>query len=897
MCRRLTACVMTHGHLDIEWYQPMRSFAFWTMEAIDRLIEECGRDADAPTYTLDGQVFPLEEYLAARPENRGALEALIARGKLRIGPFYTQFDEWLPSPEGMVRNCLAGGRAARRYGRPMRVGYLPDNFGHPAQLPQVLNGFGIDTLLFMRGMPWVRRDFPDEFRWTGIDGSSLCAVYFRDGYSRIYGKNVENFAEDFIPQFRTAPYAQDYISYEHYLELTTIDDPDRHAREMIAYVEKIAPCFPSGVVPVMLGCDHSPPHVGLRAAVERANSQQTGIEFIVTEPEAYTERAKAAGRWEEVRCELLGTRFQFLLLGALSARSYIKRQNFAAEALIERYAEPLTACAHRLGARDERELLGEAWKLLMMNHAHDSIHGSSVDAVHDEMTARYHQVLEIGAGLAHRALGNLAARMPHPWREGEQGILFYRPAPNAADQSAEVWLPFGENMRLTDAAGNALPCQFLPREALEENDLGQPSALYYPTEKLSRWLVALPAERSQFSVAVARPGSADAEKPMMTGADFIENGRLRVRADGATIAIEDLRDGRIFRGLNLIEEQAEAGDYWDTSPTWLPSETVLTTRAGASVRVTESGPVRARMEIETAMSVPRCLERGRRSAERVDMAVRFEVSLYRDSDRVDVALTIGNTARDHRLSLIFAPGINGEVLSQNAFAAFERPDADRSHDGECAQPSTRLFPFREWLAIRDGQRGMAIACKGLYDYEPAADPVSGETFCRLTLLRGVGNMGRINMKMRKGVAAWSAPSENAQCLGLQRFEFSYFPFVRGEEKALIGRIEAYLYPPIAHAVRSARQGSDFLCPSSPFGWAEENIRFSAFKAAEDGEGYILRLYEDLGERTDARIQLHGFTQARLCDLNEAPIEELAIEDSAIRVSFDPYRIRTIWLKG
>ena len=74
-------------------------------------------------------------------------------GKLTIGPFYTQFDEWIPAGESMVRNCLWGDRMSKFWGgQPLKAGYLPDNFGHPDQLPQIFRNFGIDSLLFTRGM-------------------------------------------------------------------------------------------------------------------------------------------------------------------------------------------------------------------------------------------------------------------------------------------------------------------------------------------------------------------------------------------------------------------------------------------------------------------------------------------------------------------------------------------------------------------------------------------------------------------------------------------------------------------------------------------------------------------------------------------------------------------------
>ncbi|MGI6237729.1 MAG: glycosyl hydrolase-related protein [Candidatus Excrementavichristensenella sp.] len=898
MSSHVMACVITHGHLDIEWYQSMRAFAFWTEEALDRLIRQCSEDEDAPSYTLDGQVFPLEQYLSMRPENESAVRELIAWGKLCIGPFYTQFDEWLPSPEAMVRNCLFGDREARKYGHPMKVGYLPDNFGHPAQLPQLLRGFGIDSLLFMRGMPYVREDYPDEFTLRGPDGSTLSVIHFRDGYSRIYGKNIQNFAEDFIPQFRTIPWAPDYISYEHYMEMTTVDDPERHAREMVDYVEKVARWFPSGVIPVMVGCDHSPPHVGLKAAVEAANRIQDTVTFVITDPEDYVRRAKGGCVHEWLDGELLGSRFQYLLLGALSTRSYLKRQNFSAEALIERYAEPLSCLAQMRGGLMRKSLLDEAWKLLMCNHAHDSVHGSSVDPVHDEMVSRYHQVEQIASGIAHQSLAHLGAGVARRLKGNEQGVLFYSPSSPGHARYVRVWLPLRkEGLHLTDESGRVLASQPIPREAPEENDLGQPSALYYPTEKLGQWLVALPEDGQALSLAMVRDGERPAIEGVRTGEDWMENCHLIVRAQGTCLCVEDKRSGMVYPGLNLLREQAEAGDFWDTSPTWLSSEEVLSSRFTADTQVVEKGPIRACMRIHWVMSVPLELTNGRRSETRADMPFTATISLYAGIPRVDVEMEFDNTARDHKISLVMPAGVRGEVFSQNAFAAFARSKQDRSHDSQCVQPATRLFPFREWLAVTDGVAGMAIAARGLYDYTPGEDAVTGQTICEMTLLRGVGNMSRINMKMRKGVAAWSAPTQSGQCPGPQRICWAYFPLDTGDMGTLTKEIEGYLYPPIAHVARGEHGASADLYPFTPVTWDTPNVRFSTLKQAEDGDGYVLRLYENLGKATKMHLHLDGFFRVAFSSLNEDKGGDVPVENGGISLFVKPFEIVTLRLWG
>ena len=115
--RKTTGYVISHGHMDIEWYMPMRSYRFWTVEALDELLRISKEHPEFVTYVLDGQTCVLDIYLQARPSAKADMEELIKKGVLSIGPFFSQFDEWLISAESMVRNCLYGNRSCRTLGR------------------------------------------------------------------------------------------------------------------------------------------------------------------------------------------------------------------------------------------------------------------------------------------------------------------------------------------------------------------------------------------------------------------------------------------------------------------------------------------------------------------------------------------------------------------------------------------------------------------------------------------------------------------------------------------------------------------------------------------------------------------------------------------------------------
>ncbi|NTW36940.1 MAG: hypothetical protein HGB17_12590 [Syntrophobacteraceae bacterium] len=101
----------------------------------------------------EGLSASLEDYLQVRPEREAELRGYIEAGRILVGPWYILPDEFLVSPEATIRNLLEGDRVTRRFGPKMRVGYLPDTFGHIGQMAQILRGFGIDAACVWRPRP------------------------------------------------------------------------------------------------------------------------------------------------------------------------------------------------------------------------------------------------------------------------------------------------------------------------------------------------------------------------------------------------------------------------------------------------------------------------------------------------------------------------------------------------------------------------------------------------------------------------------------------------------------------------------------------------------------------------------------------------------------------------
>ena len=894
--------VISAGHLDIEWYQPLRSFRFWTVQSLEDLKTAAARD-DFGCYVLDGQVYPLEEYLDVVPEDIDEMKQLIADKKLVIGPFYTQFDEWLPSAENMIRNCLYGKKYADSYGGYMRAGYLPDNFGHPMQLPQILNGFGLDSLMFMRGMPELPDGYPDEFLYEGIDGSKVLVSHFRETYTGAF--NIFNKKIDPL-QKRDVPYYEGYLSFEHHREMAVHDDPKRIAEDLIGNARRIQERYPSGIIPLISGYDHLPPQINIGDSVTMANKLQDEFDFVMGSAEDYVkavyENLSDPLIYKE---ELIGSMYQYVLLGALSTRSYLKRQNFACEVMLERYAEPLIALSEMHGYKNKQRLMEESWKLMMINSAHDSIHGSSTDEVHLEMESRYAAVRQNTAGVINEALTHMENHVNHWWKSnGGRGVMYYTPVTSDFAQPMEIWLPIGDNnVKMIDSDGNYLPTQILPREKPEVNGKGELRNWYFPHQSYRKVLFMANATEGKINSVAAQIVDEEVkndDNEFTYTNKSIENEFLRIETNNGLINITDKDTGNTFYNLNLLVDEADAGDAWDSSPTWYPNGQVLSSSQPISSRIIKNGEVSTVLTVSGYMQIPYNLMNGEvRSYSLQHVFVTFEITLYKGIKRVDVKLIFDNTVKDHRLRLSIPTGIKTDnIISQGQLAILQRPIERTKEDKKWLQPPTHLLPFREWAAVNDGKKGLAIAFKGVYDYEAEVSHYTGEVNLSFTLLRAIEIMGRMNTMQRKGGASDAVHTPGAQCIGTHEIEWSYIPYTPSETDIapFLPLAQSFLYPPITHAVRNYIDTNTSANSIAPFYSCDSgNIIFSAFKKKLCGDGYILRMYENQGIAGDIEIKITDSFNGEvwLADMKEDAIEKITLTDNVIKLKLSGYKAVTL----
>jgi alpha-mannosidase len=181
--------IVPHTHWDREWYAPFQRYRVQLVHLVDDLLDLLEADPSFTRFLLDGQTAVIDDYLAIRPDALDRLQALARDRRLQVGPWMILMDEFMVSGETIVRNLQHGltrtaeldGSAESDGTRAMLVGYLPDMFGHIAQMPQLLRLAGVVHAGVWRGVPAaiVRT----AFWWRAPDGSTVRAEYLYGSYS------------------------------------------------------------------------------------------------------------------------------------------------------------------------------------------------------------------------------------------------------------------------------------------------------------------------------------------------------------------------------------------------------------------------------------------------------------------------------------------------------------------------------------------------------------------------------------------------------------------------------------------------------------------------------------------------------------------------------------------
>ncbi len=908
MSERRNVVIVSHTHWDRAWYVTFQEFRARLVRLVDRLLKIMDEQPDYRVFMLDGQMAVLEDYLEVRPQRQPELVSLCEQGRLKIGPWYVLADEFLVSPESLIRNMILGQRMGEVYGGVSKIGYVPDGFGHIAQLPQILNGFGIDNAIFWRGLGEEGERLGTEFLWKAPDGSAVTTIWMPYGYH-----NISN------------------LGYAiHWGDISQMQFGSDLALDQIRKaVDALSEIGHTSSILLMNGIDHEEPEPRLPEIIALANERFSDCEFVQGTIAEHLENVRAAApNLPEFSGEFRWGKYSEILQGVYATRIHLKQRNHQIETLLERYTEPLAAIASLSGAtvpEGTQDLIWKAWHWLLKNHPHDDIYGCGIDPVHEEMGFRFSQAEQIGELIVRDSLRQIGREVDFTGQEG-MPVLAYNPLNWRRQEmvSGEIDFDFddprADAFQLIDSKGRNVPVQILSDERV----------FWMETLKANqkrRVRVAFPADVPSCGYA-----SYYVQKPSATSREYEHPDDLKIHMDGAEnrylafriaqdggLTINDKITGASYAEIHHFEDVDDAGDEYSSSPCE-NSQTVSTRGDHASIQQVVTGQNLATYEVNWNLQIPVGLtpDRKNRSADTVDLPITSRIAIYRDQPGLYIETEIDNRAQDHKLRVIFPTGLNPEQsIVDQAFLVLPR-DIDLPESSGWIEDPTHLMHQRAFTSLQEGGHGLAIVNRGLPAVEVTR--ITEGTEISLILLRSVGWLSRDDLSTRRVAAGPLVPTPGAQCIGKYVFEYAILPHAGDWREVykqaygynaslLVARADTHEGldlremnitrddPEMVKPIEWPRGGQNpdrlsFISAEKP------ELVISALKRSIDGESLIVRFFNISPETVAARIKTYRpLEQAWLVNLNEESQEQLPLEgDHSVQVQVRGHQIITFEFK-
>lgn len=546
-----------HAHMDVAYLWPVSQIRQKNARTYSNVLRLMERHEG---FSFSHSQPQLYDWTARdHPEIFDGIKARVAEGRWEIlGGMWVEPDANMPGPESLVRQI----QLARRYcdetfgpGAETRVLWLPDTFGFPACLPQLMVQAGLKWFVTNK-VNWNQyNQMPaSTTMWEGIDGSRVLA------------------------QFLTTPRTVQHLPFptNYKSDLTAAEVIGTWTRNTVKdRVQDLLICYGYG------DGGGGPTDDLIRKA--EAWGKMPGVpKLSMATVRTYFETL------EEQASDLPVWRGEFYLeghRGVLTSQGWIKRANRKAEVLL--HDTELAMSLAMLAGHSPTDLT-EAWQRLCMTQFHDILTGTSISEVFDDARLDF-AFIEAQAQAALADAG--AALMPE---DAAWLVLDGAQLPGVR----LVELPAGSGPMTEE--GEALPMQTTAAGVMVELPKSSPLA--------ARVLRATDIA----AAAVADPVTAT----RVGEATVLENALLRVEIGphGMLTSIHDkraarevLREGASGNRLELFEDRPVSWDAWDIDIFFEDRGEVVGGLTG--IEIIEDGPLRATVQIERAFRQSRIVQR------------------------------------------------------------------------------------------------------------------------------------------------------------------------------------------------------------------------------------------------------------------------------------------------
>ncbi len=349
-----------HAHIDTAWLWPLAE----TKRKCVRSFSTALRLMDAyPSYQfVCSQAQQLAWMKAEQPDLYAHIQARAREGRfIPVGGAWVEPDCNIPSGESLIRQFLYGQRFYQQeFGQMHQIFWLPDTFGYPAALPQIMQGAGIRYVLTQK-LSWNQfNKLPaNTFYWEGLDGSRVLTHFPpADTYNGL--GNVEEILGS-VARFR---------------------DHDRSHYSLYLYG---------------FGDGGGGPSEAMLEGLNRMADVNGLPRVVQAGPDDFFETCEAGAHdlttW-------VGELYFEAHRGTYTTQAFTKWANRRAEGLLH----DVEFLASLLPDDYPRSELDRLWQLVLLNQFHDILPGSSIREVYDDARQQYDDVLSRAEGLRQSAL-------------------------------------------------------------------------------------------------------------------------------------------------------------------------------------------------------------------------------------------------------------------------------------------------------------------------------------------------------------------------------------------------------------------------------------------------------------------------------------------------------------
>ncbi|GJQ64547.1 MAG: alpha-mannosidase [Melioribacteraceae bacterium] len=883
--------VISNTHWDREWRFPFQRNRQMLVDMIDKVLDILEHKPEYRAFHLDSQSIVLKDYFEVKPHKKELVTRLVQENRLLIGPWYILPEEFQVGGENLIRNLLLGHKVCKEYGGVSKIGYSPFSWGQISQLPQIYKEFEIDLIMFYRGVNSLDSK-KSEFLWIGADGTKAVTSRFStmpryNFYFYIYRPVIFNqgFYDVEHPwnKFGTPFHFADKNQVEE--DYFNLNPEDSYFKENVTpQVEKIiedqADDFTTPNVIWMEGHDSSGPNPATVRIIKDIKEENPELDVVHSTLEEYARDVydsvdidKLAVVEGERRSSQYDLRSGNMYGYTTSARMYLKQKNFDAERWIQFYAEPFNVFAGIFGKDIDDNYPVMAWEYIVQNSAHDSIGGCSLDEIHEDMMWRYKQSIEISKGLFERSMKYFASRVDTSELRvnGEKPEIFVtlvNPNNYSRNEVVEVAIDIPEKLDLGDfdvysADGKKLRKSIISSELIEpvlEQMINRP--MYF---KMNRYVTRIETGNIDgFSIntlSVISVKSADnisTEKNISYGEDYCENEfvKIEINQDG-TLNVFEKVSGMTYKNIGYLVSEGEAGHAW----THVPVEPVISTlNSSPEIEFSEKSDLVAKIRIQHKIEIPANLEERRKSGKTIPLLAEVEFSLCSTSKHIEINVEVDNKSESHRLRMVFPTEIDTSfTYGEGQFDVVKRI-LDRPDTSDWVEQPMYDFPMHNFVTVTNENVGASILVDGLKEYEILP---YGKNSIAITLFRAfeyiIAPSSKQDYRWQKG----------SQCLGSSNYRFAFYPHTGGWEEGKVYK-EAFNFNNSLRAYQTGLSEGDLPSQMSMMKIEPEQLVFSAFKKAEDGDGFILRVYNPTNERVEGKIYFVN----QLMEVSEVTLEEI-----------------------